>query len=185
MAKRVASRGPGRIVPAVYARGHLDPDPPFERGLSAHLLRAYEPPALAELYVRFRDGEGVLDALMRRGIWRALARRFGDGVTVRPGAGFRHPETTAIGDGVYIGDGALVHGRVGGRCRIGARTWIGPGCFLDARDLVIGAGVGLGPGVRIIGSAHTAEPAGVAVIATDLGSRRCASARAAISAPAR
>ena len=68
---------------------------------------------------------------------------------------FRHPETFAIGHGVFIGEQALLHGRFDGRCLIGNGTWIGPQAYLDARDLVIGEHVGWGPGARLLGSAHT------------------------------
>ena len=43
-----------------------------------------------------------------------------------------------------------------------------PQAFIDARDLVIGDHVGLGPGVKILGSEHTAEPTDVPLIRTDL-----------------
>ena len=40
--------------------------------------------------------------------------------------------------------------------------------FLDARDLVIEAAVGLAPGLRVLGSAHTGHPVDIPVIETDL-----------------
>lgn len=157
-----------RLVPATHARRELRPDPPFEIGLSRYLLEAYGPDELAGLYGRFVGGTGELDGLLRRAIWRALARRCGAGLIVDPGARFRHPETFTIGPGVFIGADALVQGRVDGRCRIGKRAWIGPQCFLDARDLVIGEYAGIGPGVRVLGSTHVGLPLDAPITSTDL-----------------
>jgi acetyltransferase-like isoleucine patch superfamily enzyme len=152
----------------VHARRELRPDPPFETGLSRYLLDAYGADGLVELYGRFVAGTGDLDGLLRRAIWRALARRCGAGLIVDPGAHFRHPETFTIGPGVFIGADAVVQGRMDGRCRIGKRAWIGPQGFLDARDLVIGDAAGIGAGVRVLGSTHVGLPLDVPVMNTDL-----------------
>ncbi|MCC6765216.1 MAG: N-acetyltransferase [Deltaproteobacteria bacterium] len=116
------------------------------------------PKTIAELWGRFVDGTSDFDALMRRAVLRALAVRVGDGVRIEPGAGFLHAETFEVADGVFIGAQAYLQGRSGGTCRIGTRVWIGPQAYLDARDLVIEDDVGIGPGVRILGSAHTGLP---------------------------
>jgi acetyltransferase-like isoleucine patch superfamily enzyme len=157
-----------RVVPATHARRELRPDPPFEVGLSRYLLEAYGPEGLAELYGRFVTGTGELDGVMRRAIWRALARRCGAGLIVDPGVRFRHPETFTIGPGVFMGADTLVHGRMDGQCRIGKRVWIGPQCFLDTRDLVIGESAGIGPGVRVLGSSHVGVPVELPISSTDL-----------------
>jgi acetyltransferase-like isoleucine patch superfamily enzyme len=162
------TRSGGRVVPAVHGRRELRPDPPFETGLSRHLLEAYGPDGLVELYGRFVAGTGEVDGLLRRAIWRALARRCGPGLIVDPGARFRHLETFTIGPGVFIGADAVVQGRVDGQCRIGKRAWIGPQCFLDARDLVIGESVAIGPGGRVLGSTHVGVPLDVPIMSTDL-----------------
>src|SRR3954465_13588511 len=127
---------PGRVVPAVHGVRRVSEDAPFELGLSAHLKRTYAGPALLELYGRYSIGDGELDHLMRRAIWRALARRFGSGVKIESGTGFKHPETFEIGDGVFFGAQSYIQGRFDGRCVIGDRVWIGPQSYFDARDLV-------------------------------------------------
>jgi acetyltransferase-like isoleucine patch superfamily enzyme len=160
--------GSTRTVPAVHGRKAVERDPEFELGLSASLRKEYDPAGLIELYGRFVGGTGKLDALMRRAIWRALARRFGNGIAVADGVGFKHPETFEIGDGVFIGAQTYVQGRFDGRCVIGAHTWIGPQSYFDARDLELGEYVGWGPGARVIGSEHTGAPAGVPILQTDL-----------------
>jgi acetyltransferase-like isoleucine patch superfamily enzyme len=157
-----------RAVKAVHGTRKVRPDPEFERGLSDHLRSAYPSSELVALYGRFVAGEGPLDALMRRAIWRALARRLGHGVSVGIGVGFKHPETFEIGDGVVIGAQAYLQGRFDGVCVIGARTWIGPQSYFDARDLVIGEDVGWGPGAKVLGSVHTGIPHDIPIIATDL-----------------
>ncbi len=159
---------PMRVVKAVHGRKDVDPDPDFEIGLSEHLRDKLGREGLLDLYGRFAAGEGPLDVLMRRAIWRALARRFGHGVTIGSGAGIKHPETFEIGNGVFIGAQSYIQGRFDGRCIIGDHVWIGPQSYFDARDLVIGESVGWGPGARVLGSEHTGSPIGVPIIRTDL-----------------
>lgn len=157
-----------QVVKAVHGRRRVTRDPAFELGLSAHLRRTLTPGELAELYGRFVMGPGEFDGLMRRVVLRALARRFGHGITVGVGVRFRHPETFEIGDGVFLGDGAYFQGRIRGRFVIGAHSWIGPQTYMDARDLVFGAYVGWGPGAKVLGSAHTGLPVSEPIIRTDL-----------------
>ena len=157
-----------RVVRAVHAQRAITPDPAFEIGLAEHLRTTQDAEALAALYTRFIDGGTGFDALMRRAVLRALSRRLGDAVQVSRGVLFRHPETFTIGSGVFIGEQAILQGRFDGRCEIGDHTWIGPQAYFDARDLVIGDYVGWGPGAKVLGSAHTAQPPDVPIITTDL-----------------
>lgn len=143
-------------------------DPPEELELAADLRQRHEPGGLRELYGHHVSGESEKDAVMRRAIWRALARSFGRGVRVGRGALFVHPETFEIGSGVSIGDQAIIQGRYDGKCVIGDGVWIGPQSYFDARDLVIEAHVGWGPGAKALGSKHTGVPVDVPIIATDL-----------------
>ena len=159
---------PGQIVPAMHGRRPIEPDPPFERGLSEHLRARHDARALMALYGRFVQGEAEFDALMRRALLRALARSVGDDVRVGRGVLFRHPETFEIGDGVFLGEQTMIQGRVDGTCRIGDHVWIGPQAYFDARDLVIEESVGWGPGAKVLGSTHTGLPADVPVMQTDL-----------------
>jgi acetyltransferase-like isoleucine patch superfamily enzyme len=161
-----------RTVRAVHGLRTSQPDPVFETGLSEHLRATYGVAGLVELYARFVAGEGPLDGLMRRAIWRASTARFGHGVQIGSGVGFKHIETFEIGDSVFIGPQAYVQGRIGGRCVIGSHTWIGPQSYFDARDLEIGAYVGWGPGAKVLGSTHTGEPGDVPIIQTDLEVKR-------------
>ena len=157
-----------RTVEAVHGRRVITPDPPFERELADAMRSRYDARALLELYGRFAHGEAEFDAMMRRATWRALARRFGDGVQIGRGVLCRHPETFEIGSGVFLGDQAILQGRFDGRCVIGDHVWIGPQSYFDARDLVIEEYVGWGPGAKVLGSVHTGVPADVPIIQTDL-----------------
>lgn len=159
---------PARVVRAAHALKTIEPDPDFERGLSEHLRGSYSRDALIEIYARFIQGDGKLDSVMRRAIWRALARRFGDGVSIGPGANFRHPETFEIGNGVFIGANTYIQGRHDGRCSIGDHVWIGPQSYFDARDLILEEYVGWGPGAKVLGSEHTGIPLDTPIIRTDL-----------------
>jgi acetyltransferase-like isoleucine patch superfamily enzyme len=159
---------PHRVVSAVHGKRVVAPDPAFELELSATLKRSYDPRGLVELYARFAAGDGVLDMMMRRCIWRAAARRCGHGLQVGSHVGFKHIETFEIGDGVFIGAQAYIQGRYDGTTTIGDRTWIGPQAYFDSRNLIVGDAVGIGPGVRILGSTHTGLPIDTPIIDTDL-----------------
>jgi acetyltransferase-like isoleucine patch superfamily enzyme len=163
-----AAEAPRRVVKAVHGKRVVAPDPPYEIELSATLKRSYDLRGLIELYARFAAGDGALDVLMRRCIWRAAARRCGHGLQVGSGAGFKHLETFEIGDGVFIGAQAYVQGRYDGTTIIGDRTWIGPQAYLDSRNLIIGEGVGWGPGAKVLGSQHTDEAIDRPIIENDL-----------------
>lgn len=156
------------IVPAVHGRRVAAPDPPHEASLAEHLRGTTSVDTRLELYGRFVDGETEFDALMRRVIWRALARRVGCALRVERGARFKYPETFEIGDGVFIGEGAFIQGRVNGTCTIGSHAWLGPHSYFDARALTIGDHVGWGPGAKVLGSMHTGDPGDIPIIQTDL-----------------
>lgn len=157
-----------RVVSAVYALKEIQTDPDFESGLSKYLRDQYDREELIELYARFFKGEIKLDALMRRAIWRAVAAKFGNGVNIGSGVGFKHLETFEIGDGVFIGAQSYIQGRFDGKCVIGNHVWIGPQSYFDARDLIIEEYVGWGPGAKVLGSTHTGLPIDRPVVQTDL-----------------
>jgi acetyltransferase-like isoleucine patch superfamily enzyme len=158
----------GRVVRSVHGRQEVRPDPDFEIGLAESLKSSYGTGGLVELYSRFAVGDGPLDVLMRRAIWRAAARRCGHGLQVGSGVGFKHLETFEIGDKVFIGAQAYVQGRFDGTTIIGNHVWIGPQAYMDARDLMLEDYVGWGPGAKVLGSAHTGLPADVPIVHTDL-----------------
>ena len=160
--------GGARIVPAVHGREPVPPDPPFEVEFAQDLARRSKPDEIMILFHRFNQGADHIDFLMRRTCVRALAKRCGSGLRIGAGVSLRHVETFEIGDGVVIGDQAVIHGRFDGACVIGDKVWIGAQAFLDARALAIGDNVGWGPGARLLGSKHTGEPTDVPIIATDL-----------------
>jgi len=152
----------------VHALKETQPDPAYEVGLATHLNDSMGKSGVAELYGRFSTGTSAFDAMMRRVIWRALARRCGDGLTVETGATFRHLERIEIGSGVHFGAMCFLQGRFDSNCRIGDRVWIGPHVHIDARDLVIEDLAALGPGVRIIAVEHTGEVLALGQNASDM-----------------
>lgn len=158
----------GHLIKAFHSNQEIKEDPEFEIDLSQSLKSNYGTDALVELYGRFVAGDGHMDTLMRRAIWRAGARQFGHGVNIGSGAGFKHLETFEIGNGVFIGSQAFIQGRIGGNCVIGDKVWIGPQSYFDARDLVIEDYVGWGPGAKVLGSAHVGLPLDVPIVQTDL-----------------
>lgn len=157
-----------RVVPAVHGRTPVTRDSESELALSEELKRANSVEELLQLASRHALGESDHDATMRRAVWRALCRGFGHGVRIGRGALVKHPETFEIGDGVFIGEQTFLQGRVNGRCVIGSYAWLGPQTYVDARDTEIEEYVGIGPGVKVLGSEHTGLPADVPIIQTDL-----------------
>ncbi|MDZ8188217.1 MAG: acyltransferase [Nostoc sp. ChiSLP02] len=157
-----------KIVTAVHGLQAQKLDPDFEIQLAAYLNTQYEQKSLIELYARFATSDGDFDGLMRRVIWRAVARKFGHNVRISNGVGFKHLETFEIGDGVFIGSQSYLQGRFDGTCIIGNHVWIGPQSYFDARDLIIEDYVGWGPGAKVLGSTHTGLPIDIPIIQTDL-----------------
>lgn len=157
-----------RIVASVHGKQHVGADPEFELELSKYLSTSYTSPGLLEHYFRFANGDGELDSLMRRTIWRSVARSFGNRVRIGVGVGFKHLETFEIGDGVFIGAQVYIQGRFDGTTKIGNHVWIGPQSYFDARNLILEDHVGWGPGAKVLGSSHTALPIDRPIIETDL-----------------
>jgi acetyltransferase-like isoleucine patch superfamily enzyme len=158
-----------RRVAAVHGRrGVIPQDDPREIELSKSLKARHQPGDLVDMYGEFASITTDDGARMRAALWRALAKRAGNGLRVGTGALFRHLETFELGDGVFIGEYAILQGRFDGRCVIGDRAWLGPLSYFDARDLVIEEDVGWGPGAKVLGSAHTGLPSDIPIIATDL-----------------
>ena len=157
-----------RLVRAVHGIEAAGDDPAFEVGLSEYLRSQYSRDGLVDLYSRFAAGDGRLDLLMRRALWRAVARRVAANLRIEAGVGFKHLETFDIGRDVFIGAQSYLQGRHDGTCIIGDHVWIGPHSYFDARCLVIEEYVGWGPGAKVLGSSHTGDPAGVPIVQTDL-----------------
>jgi len=160
--------GQSRIVKATHGTKGKTQDPAFEFGLAEYLKEEYSQEALLELYSQYASGNGKLDGILRRAVWRVVVKRFGHGVQIEQGVGFKHLETFEIGNNVFIGAQTFIQGRFDGTCKIGDNTWIGPKSYFDARNLIMGEYVGWGPGAKVLGSAHTALPIDVPIIKTDL-----------------
>lgn len=153
---------------ALHGLRSIGADPEDELASARALKEQHTVSELLVLYRRFATCDSSHDNMMRRACLRALVRSLGNGVTIGFNVGLRHPETFEIGDGVFIGEQAILQGRADGLCRIGKGSWIGPQSFLDARDLVIGEYVGWGPGAKILGSEHTGLPVDIPIIQSDL-----------------
>src|SRR5262245_62523284 len=80
-------------------------------------------------------GSGAID--------QARFKECGEHVIFEHGALAFHPENISIGSNVYVGHYAILSGYYKNEMRIGSNVWIGQQCY----GLVIGDGVGNGPGV--------------------------------------
>ena len=164
----MSNRGQARRVKAVHAAKHIAKDPEFVVGLATHLAAIHGRDTYDRLYKRFSLGEEDFDALMRRIIVRAVAKRCGDALTICSQVEFKHLETFEIGSGVFIGSGTYLQGRFDGSCLIGDHVWIGPQSYFDARHLVLEEYVGWGPGAKVLGSEHIGLPIDIPILQTDL-----------------
>jgi hypothetical protein len=115
----VDAASPIRLVQSVHGLKESLSDPEYQVGLARELRQSYGLAGLVELYARFTNGDGFVDAFMRRVIWASMARSCGSGLQVGSGVGFKHPETFEIGNGVFIGAQAYIQGRYDGTCKIG------------------------------------------------------------------
>lgn len=89
----------------------------------------------------------------------------GDGSVLEEGVRIFHPERVWIGAHVYVGHDAILKGYHAGTLEIGDGTWIGQQCFFHAAgDLRVGMNVGVGPGVKILTSAHREAGRGVPIL---------------------
>ena len=82
--------------------------------------------------------------------------KLGQNVVFETGVLVFHPENIEIGDNVYIGHYSILKGYYKNKMVIGDGTWVGQQCFFhSAGGLKIGNNVGIGPGVKIMTSAHS------------------------------
>jgi acetyltransferase-like isoleucine patch superfamily enzyme len=66
-----------------------------------------------------------------------------------------HPENVRLGANVYVGHYTILKAYYKNQLVIGDETWIGQQCFFHAAGgITIGKHVGIGPGVKILTSAH-------------------------------
>jgi len=82
----------------------------------------------------------------------------GKNIIIEDGVRIFFPENIEIGDDVYIGHDTILKAYFDKHLKIGSGTWIGPQCFIYASGgVIIGINVGIGPGVKIMSSAHITE----------------------------
>jgi acetyltransferase-like isoleucine patch superfamily enzyme len=95
--------------------------------------------------------------------------RLGTGVIFETAVLVFHPENIEIGDDVYVGHQTILKGYFKNKMTIGDGTWIGQQCFFhSAGGLTIGRNVGIGPGVRIVTSAHRLDPTARPILHNDV-----------------
>ena len=157
-----------RIVKATHGTKTFLQDSPAEKAFASHLRETLSAKEIQALFSRYCEGLSEYDFTMRRIIWKALAKKVGNGLRIGAGVKFKHLETFSFGKNLFIGDSVHLQGRHDGEAYFGDGCWIGPQTFIDARCLKISRKVGLGPSVRILGSTHTGLPVEKPVIETDL-----------------
>jgi acetyltransferase-like isoleucine patch superfamily enzyme len=92
-------------------------------------------------------------------------KKIGENVIFETNVLVFHPETISLGSNIYIGHQTILKGYHKGEFIIEDGTWIGQQCFLhSAGGIHIGKNVGIGPGVKIITSAHGEEGIGIPIL---------------------
>lgn len=157
-----------REVAATFGLRKTCQDSAWELDFAGWLQTARTREELVELFGRFRSGDSVFDALMRRVLLRSVCRYVGNDLHIEPSVVLKHPETMEFGNSVFIGAQTMIQGRFDGVCRIGNHVWIGPQSYFDARNLILEDYVGWGPGAKVLGSVHTGQPVEDPIITTGL-----------------
>ena len=157
-----------RTVSATHGLKSVVKDSPSELAFAKHLKKSFTNKEIASIYSNYCDGLSDYDLMMRRIIWKALAKKIGHGLKIGVGVRFQHLETLSLGNNVTVGDFVHIQGRHDGKASFGDKCWIGSQSFIDARCLKISENVGLGPSSKILGSVHTGFPINVPIIETDL-----------------
>ncbi len=81
------------------------------------------------------------------------------GSVIEDGVRIFFPENVEIAANVYIGHDTILKAYFDRKLIVGEGSWIGPQCFIYATGgITIGKDVGIGPGVKMISSAHVKEP---------------------------
>jgi acetyltransferase-like isoleucine patch superfamily enzyme len=81
--------------------------------------------------------------------------QLGPNCVIEAGVLIFHPENVYLGSNVYVGHQTILKGYYKNQLRVGDETWIGQQCFFHAGGgIEIGNQVGIGPGVKILTSAH-------------------------------
>ncbi|MBD3169716.1 MAG: N-acetyltransferase [candidate division Zixibacteria bacterium] len=160
-----------RVVPAVSANKPLEESDEISR-FADYLRDCFDKNELSNLYFQFEHAHGPLADLYRSLTLRAIIKSCGICLSIEPGVKFKHPETFEFGDGVFVGTNVFLQGRFDGEFKVGDRTWLGPNSYYDCRALEIGSYVGIGPGVKFLGSEHTGTPVEKPTVTTDLVIRK-------------
>ncbi len=106
-------------------------------------------------------GDGSID--------RSAFGAIGDDVIFEAGVMVFHPGQIRLGSNIYVGHQTILKGYHRNLLEIGDNSWIGQQCFIhSAGGVIIGANVGIGPGVKIISSYHEDEGSDRPIMAGDI-----------------
>src|SRR5687767_15962145 len=119
-----SANAPPSVRPAVHGLRPLVEDPPYEIGLAEALRSKSDHSYLSELFGRFATGSSDFDQMMRRVLWRALAKTAGHGLRIGPGVAFTHLDRCEFGNGVFIGSQTVIQASHVAVCSIGNHVWI-------------------------------------------------------------
>ena len=152
------------VLPAVHGRREVTADPRHEVELAASLRETLGRDRLVDLYARFDAGAGPFDAMMRRVIWRALARQMGDALSVGANVCFKHIETFEIGSGVFIGRNTILSCK-NGDIRIEDGANIGFNCeIFSASEVTVGRHTLVAAYAYLVGGDHEAADRSAGVL---------------------
>ncbi|MFH1958619.1 MAG: acyltransferase [bacterium] len=142
-------------------------DPDFEEKFYRFIAKNFSKKEQIEIYGEFKLKDDRFSNIIRKVIFKALCRKVGRDLNLSRNVSVKHPETFEIGEHVFIGPDVFFQGWHKGKLKIGNGTWIGPGVYIDAKDVIIKDKIGIGPAVKFISSQHTGMPSDIPVYMTD------------------
>jgi len=93
----------------------------------------------------------------------------GTGVVIEDGVLVFHPNRIHIGNNIYIGHNAILHGYHKNEIYVGDHSWVGQSCYLHgAGGIEIGRAVGIGPMAKIFTSVHDTKDISLPIIYSDM-----------------
>ena len=93
----------------------------------------------------------------------------GIGTVIEPGVRIFGGSFVHFGERVYVGHDTFIRAYPDGKLMVGDGCWIGPGCFINSfGGVTLGKRVGLGPGVKILSSAHRGRTPNKPILDTPL-----------------
>ncbi|MFH1352960.1 MAG: acyltransferase [bacterium] len=156
-----------KIAKSFFPYRKVKNDPAFESEFCKYIVKNFSSKERSEIYEEFKLKNDEFSKIVKKVIFKTLCKKVGRDLNLSRNVSVKHPETFEIGEHVYIGPDVFLQGWYKGKLKIGNGTWVGPGVYIDAKDVIIKDKIGIGPAVKFISSQHTGMPSDIPVYMTD------------------